>query len=150
MPLERRYFDSCIFINGDPRYEPQCSAAIHAAEQGQYKVVTSTLTLIEVIKDKSGPHIPSRAVQQKITDFFENDYILLTQPTRAIMLEARKMCWKYGALNLKGNDAVHLVSAISAGCTMLYTYDGALLKTAEPGIRVEHPNIQVQKPLPLQ
>jgi len=151
MALERRYFDSMIFIyiiTGNPDFEPDCSAAVHAAEQGQFKLVTSTLTMIEVIKEKRGPHEPSFATQQKIADFFEQDYMLLVQPTRLIMTRARELCWKYGNISLEGNDAVHLVSALDAGCTTLYTYDKKLLQTAEPKIRVEKPNIQVQTPLP--
>lgn len=151
MPLERRYFDSCIFIyvvTGDKRFEPACSAAIQAAEQGHFKLVTSMLTMIEVIKDKTGAYVPSKKIQDKITDFFEHDYILMVQSTRAIMVRARELCWKYGSVNLKGVDAVHLASALHAGCTTLYTYDDRLLKTKEPGIVIEHPNVQVQTQLP--
>ncbi len=106
------------------------------------------LTMIEVIKDKAGAYTPTPAVQKRIADFFEHDYILMVQATRSIMLRARGLCWKYGSINLKGNDAVHLASALHAGCTTLYTYDAKLLQTSEPGIRVEPPNIQVQTPLP--
>jgi len=151
MPLERRYFDSCIFvyiITGNPHFEPQCSAAVYAAEQGQFTLATSMLTLIEVIKDQSGPHTPSPEIQQKIADFFEHDYVLMVQATRSIMVRARELCWKYGSINLRGNDAVHLASAIYTGCTTLYTFDGTLLKTSEPGILVEKPNVQAQTPLP--
>lgn len=152
MRLERRYCDANIFIyilQKHPQFGPACRAVVEAAEQTRYKLITSTLTLVEVIKDKSGKQIIPESVQETITDFFEQDYILLTQPTRAIMQDARKMCWKYGHLNLGGNDAVHLVSALNAGCTTLYTYDNALLQTTEPGIVVERPNVQAQTSLPL-
>jgi len=151
MPLERRYFDSCIFIyiiTNNPQFEPMCSAAVNAAEQGQFKLATSVLTMIEVIKDGSGPRTPSPDVQKRIADFFEHDYVLMVQATRSIMTQARELCWKYGSINLKGNDAVHLASAIYAGCTKLYTYDTTLLRTSESGIQVEPPNVQIQTPLP--
>ena len=91
MPLERRYF-SCIFvyiISGNPQFEPACSAAMYAAEQGQFTLVTSMLTMIEVIKDRSGPHSLHQEIHQKIADFFEHDYALMVQSTRAIMVRAR-------------------------------------------------------------
>ncbi|MGI8858343.1 MAG: type II toxin-antitoxin system VapC family toxin [Thermomicrobiales bacterium] len=149
--LERRYFDSCIFIyviTNHPQHGSMCTEAIRAAEQGQFKLVTSMLTMIEVIKERSGPHTPSEATQKKIADFFEHDYVLMVQASRQIMLDARQLCWKYGGINLKGNDAVHLATALYAKCSVLYTYDDTLLKTKEPGLSVERPQIQVQAHIP--
>lgn len=150
--MERRYFDSCIFLhvitNTHPDRAAMSKAAIQAAEQGQFRLVTSMLTMIEVIKDKTGPHTPSPEVQKKIADYFEHQYVLMAQASRDIMVRARELCWKYGDINLKGVDAVHLATAIRHQCTTLYTYDPKLLKTNEPGIRVEPPQIYVQSQIP--
>jgi uncharacterized protein len=152
MPLERRYFGSCIFIyiiTNNPNFEPMCTAAVSAAEQGQFTLVTSLLTLVEVIKDRSGASIPPPRAQQLIAAYFEREHILMAQATREVMKRARDLRWKHGTGKLKTLDAVHLASALDTGCTTLYTYDGDMLSISEPGIRIEKPNIQAQTAFPL-
>ncbi len=39
---------------------------------------------------------------------------------------ARDLIWGYPSL--RPNDAIHLASAIRGKCTLVYTYDGGLLK----------------------
>lgn len=122
MPLERRYFDSCIFIyiiSNNPAFEPMCSAAVSAAEQGQFTLVTSLLTLVEVVKGGSGTSTPTPEVQQKITAYFERDHILMAQATRDVMRRARDLIWKHGTGKLKAIDAVHLASALDKPCWAL-------------------------------
>lgn len=66
-----------------------CSAAISAAEQGQFRLVTSMLTMIEVVKGETNTRTPSPEVRQMITAYFDREHILMGQATRDVMRHAR-------------------------------------------------------------
>ena len=98
---------------------------IQNAERGQAEIVTSTLSLVEVIK-------PSRQdsagldTNRKIEAFFENDYIVLVQLNREVVTKARELM-QSGHAGLKPPDALHIASAIIANADEMHAFDGSVL-----------------------
>ncbi len=115
------------------------------AERGAFPIVTSALTLAEVHKLRAGP-VTSDELDESLLAFFEHDYILLVDADRLIGEEANRLCRKFG---INPMDAVHLASALRAGCDVLLAWDNRFVKVTDPPIRIEEPQIIGQGELPL-
>ena len=82
-----------------------CRSVIQAAKKGTLEILTSTFCLAEVCKvpaDKKG-------TSDKLADYFENDYILLTNVDRVVAERARDLMVSH--TGLKPPDAIHLATA---------------------------------------
>jgi hypothetical protein len=81
--IQRRYWDSATFIawltpeDYDGRVE-RCRAVLKAAEAGKLVIVTSSLTLVEVIRLRGHQALPE-AKEEIVQRFFQNDYIVVRQ-----------------------------------------------------------------------
>ena len=112
--LRKLYWDAgvfCSFFNA--KFEPERARIVHEllkeAESGMISIITSTISLVEVLKlDRAHPL--TKDAEGKIIAFFEKPYIQLVAADRLICEEARHLIWKYPALEYK--DAIHLASAI--------------------------------------
>ena len=105
------------------------------AEQGLFKVYISSLTLAEVYKPKGyDPLNPTQ--NQRILDYFENDFFEMVIVDRDIGLEAN---WIAAMCGLNPNDAIHTACALRAGCDVVLTWDKPFLNKTVPGIRIERP-----------
>lgn len=128
MSKDRRYWDSNAFLgwfNGEPDKVDACGGVIRACERGDIEIVTSAVTLTEVIKVKGEPSLKEED-EEKIKSFFENDYILIANLDRFVGEKARHLIWKHG--HLKPKDALHVASALHTDCIVLDTFDSDLLK----------------------
>lgn len=112
--LQTQYWDAgvfCSFFNAS--FEPARAAIVREllkeAEAGGIKIVTSTVSLVEVLK-VDWQHPLTKASEDKIAAFFEKPYISLIGADRLICEIAGQLIWKYAALEYK--DAIHLASAI--------------------------------------
>ena len=135
----------------EPERQRDCADVLHAAEEGKLEIVTSTITLTEVIKLKGRLPI-SDENRAKISRFFQNLYIVLYSLTRFIGDDARELIWKYSHLWPK--DSIHLATAIRAGIKEIHSYDGDFLaldgKLEDPGIRIVRPRAdQPSLPFPV-
>jgi predicted nucleic acid-binding protein len=72
--------------------EEDCRSVLRAAEDGELQLVTSALTLTEVIKLKGSPEL-KRNYEKKIADFFQNDYIILRNVDRFVAFAAQRLVW---------------------------------------------------------
>ena len=124
------YWDSSVFIaflNGEAGSE-NIEQLLDEAEAGELHIVTSSFTLVEVIKMKGRLPILV-AEQKKITAFFEKDYFLFVDATREITEAARELIWKVPKLWPK--DSVHLASAMFFGAAerldAIHSYDDDFL-----------------------
>jgi len=122
---KRVYFDTNIVIYALERpalYEKQAKLLLDAVARNTFQAVTGELTISEVIPGaaKSGGE---RAVR-KCIDFFESgDVVSLHPVTRDAFYRAGLL---RAALNISTPDAIHMATAIEAGCDIFLTNDRRL------------------------
>ena len=105
--VKHRYWDSCVilgWLKGEQDKIDECRAGIKAAEKGDIQIITSSLTLAEVLHLKGKDKIP-KADREKVRGFFENDYIALYDVDRTIAELAQDVVWDHG---IAPKDAIHV------------------------------------------
>lgn len=149
--MDRRYWDSDCFLGwlmGENDKEDACRNVLQAAEDGKVIIVTSALTIAEVLALRGHEKIPSDQ-REKIELFFRNEYIEVRNITRRISELARSYVWDHG---VKPKDALHVATAIDAKLTLLNTFDKPLSKRSgkigTPPLIIEAPQ-WVEPKLPL-
>ena len=140
--MERFYWDSCAFLAWllpEADRQTSCKEVLEAAELGECEIVTSALTLTEVIKLKGLPPLKEEQ-EAKIRGFFANEYIIVRQVDRFIAEDARRLIWAEG---VKPKDSIHVATALRWGIAELHTYDAGLLKLdgklGDPKLRICKP-----------
>ncbi len=126
MSVPRRYWDSSAFLAWllpEPEREDDCRAVLKAAENGELELVTSALTLTEVIKLKGYPELKLDQ-ERKIAKFFQNEYIILRNVDRFVALSAQRFVWERG---LTPRDSIHVATAIRWKIPVLDTFDDGLI-----------------------
>jgi predicted nucleic acid-binding protein len=152
MSAARRYWDSSVFLAWllpEPDRAAECRPLIRAAQKGEILIVTSALTLTEVIKLKDHPPLKDEQ-EKKIHSFFQNDYISVRNVDRFVAERARRLIWEHG---VKPKDATHVATALRWRIPVLDTYDGDDLipldgKLGEPPLRIGKPFIPHEMELP--
>ena len=133
MATEFVYWDSCVFIDAlqktKGRYEA-LEPILDAAERGEIVLVSSFLTLAEVVKvqgadaDVSIRGLSEAEVEQLIFGFFENPYIQLRPVDRLVTTQARVITRRFG---VKPPDAIHIATAmLHPQVNTFHTYDATL------------------------
>ena len=118
------------FIEEHPRFLPVIVPLFREADQGKRDLVTSALTLLEVLV------VPYRAGNRPLAERYE---ALLTR-SRGIRLveltreQLRAAAQLRAATGVKTPDALQLVAALGTGCTTFLTNDRDLPPV--PGLRV--------------
>jgi len=133
-PTKRVYWDACVWIalilrekitlpnGGIEDRDTMCRMVIEAAEKGSFEILTSTFCLVEVCKTPADKKLTS----DKLADFFENDYILITNLDRMVAERGRELMVRHPGL--KPADAVHVATAaVSPGVEEMHTFDDRLL-----------------------
>jgi predicted nucleic acid-binding protein len=118
------------FIEEEPRFLPHILPLFAEADEGKREIVTSALTLLEVLV------VPYRAGNHQLAERYE---ALLTRSQGIRMIELtrdqlRAAAQLRAATGTKTPDALHLVSALGAGCKTFLTNDRRL--PTVPGLRV--------------
>jgi predicted nucleic acid-binding protein len=142
--MDRRYWDSdCFlgFLQAESDKEALCRAVLGDAEQGNVMIVTSALTIAEVLRLRGRTPLP-KAVRQKVTDFFRNEYISIRNVTRRIAENARDLVWDNG---IHPKDAIHVATALDARLSLMNTFDGDLIKKSA---QLGRPPLLIGKPQP--
>ncbi|SRR6266851_587433 len=142
-----RYWDANAFLGWlavEPDKVDRCRGVIRAAEARQLRIVTSSLTLVEVIKLKGGKPVGKES-EPKITAFFEQPYVVVRQLDRRTAEFARRLIWDH---NVGYKDAVHLATALVAKVRNFDTWDAALVnlsgKLGEPPMTIGYPDVPEQ------
>jgi len=145
---QRRYWDSSAFLAwlwGEPGRVDECRAVITAAEEERVVIVTSALTLAEVVKLRNHPTLPPEK-EKDVRDFFRHEWIVVYELDRTTAELAREMVWAHGC---PPKDSVHLATAIRAKADRMDTYDGDDLlplsgKIGDPALAIGKPGEMVQ------
>jgi predicted nucleic acid-binding protein len=130
MSVPRRYWDSSValaWLLPEQERRGACKSVIRAAERGEVQIVTSSITLTEVVKLKGSPTL-TKEHEAKLRGFFLHQYILVREVDRFTAEEARELIWRYG---LAPKDSIHVATALRAGMTVLDTFDKDLLKLSK-------------------
>ena len=116
-----------IFIyigKADPAWVGHLKRIWAEAETGKFQIVTSALTIAEVLRLREQPRLTS-VEEQAIRGFFEAPHLILVDLDRLVAERAREIVWRF---NVTPKDAVHVASALQAGCDVMHTNDDKLLK----------------------
>lgn len=148
MPIDRRYWDSDVFLawfNNEPGKRDKCLGAIHSAENGELEIITSTLTFAEVLWLKKRPKLDKDA-SNLIRNFFNQEYIIPVVLDRGIAEYAQDLIWLYN--KLKPKDAIHVASALKNKIPIFDTFDNDLIKLSgqlgSPPLKITIPDIPYQ------
>lgn len=148
LTLERRYWDSNCFLKWLKQEFDygKCKGVICKAVDGEIQIVTSALTIAEVIYLDGNDKI-NRKKSDEIVRFFENEYIVPINVDRVIAELARNLLWEYKALRPK--DAIHIASALRANVPIIDTFDEYLIGLSgtigDSPLIIGNPNIPYQE-----
>ena len=156
---DRIYWDSCIYIEylrGGHETANAMRAILRAWENGQVTLVTSALTLAEVLWFKCGGRRewidePQRGeLSNLFSEIRGNDSeLIIVELSRRIAEATRELCWSF---RIRPKDAVHVASALEANCPVLHTHDAELRKSSEkvggdPPLKIALPEWSTQEQL---
>lgn len=109
-------------------------------ERGEMEIVTSALTIAEVLRLRPRDALPE-ARRANVEALFAKKFIHTITLTRRIAETARDLVWDHG---IAPKDAVHVASAIAAKAEVLNTFDRALIaKSTQTGdtLVIEEPSV---------
>lgn len=145
--MDRRYWDACTFLswfNDEEDKVEKCRGVVKQAVDGKLIIVTSALTLTEVVWLKGCPRLNEDS-EDTIRLFFEQEYVAVRTVDRIIAERARQLVWKY---NVKPKDSIHVATALQLSIPILDTFDTGLAKLDDklgnPRLRIGPPNIPYQ------
>lgn len=141
--MTHRYWDANTFLGWlmeEPERVDSCQAVIRAAEEGKTVLVTSALTIAEVLWVRGEPRVPPDRAE-RVQRFFEHEFILVNDLDRHLAEQARLLVWNH---DIKPRDAIHVATAIDAQVDRLETFDEGLIKKSgqvgEPTLEIGPPN----------
>jgi len=118
-----------------------CRPVLDAAEGGIIEIAVSALSLVEVLARNR----TSGMDDQKVRDFFDNDYILLVNVDKHLGDFARRLMLA-GHPGLKPLDAIHLATACVANVDAFHTFDDRLLALDGMIDRSDGRRLMIKKP----
>ncbi|WP_185969867.1 type II toxin-antitoxin system VapC family toxin [Rhizobium straminoryzae] len=147
----KHYWDSGVFLawlqNEAGRIDG-CRDTLDRAKAGEIVIVTSALTITEVLWTKDGPRL-SEDKAEILNGFFRRSYIRVVNLDRAIAQKAQKHVWNDG---VRPKDSIHLATALHLQCDVLEAFDNGLLnKNGHFGtIVIREPQCKAQGSLDLR
>ncbi len=127
MTAELTYWDSDCFLawfQEEAGKVDACRGPIERAEAGDVFILSSTLTVAEVLWMRGAPRLPEDKASL-VRAFFRRPYIRLRNVTRHVAEAAQDLVWNHG---IKPKDAIHVATALDAKAVALETFDEKLIK----------------------
>jgi predicted nucleic acid-binding protein len=149
MTTEVLYWDSDAFLGwlqNEQGKEDLCRATFERAEKGQIVLVTSALTIAEVLWTRNAPRLTKERATL-VRRFFRRSYIRVRAVTRVISETAQDVVWDH---DIRPKDAVHVATALDAKVSALETFDkGLISKSGALGLIIRTPQPSPQGSLDL-
>lgn len=92
--MDYRYWDSVAFLgwlSEEADKVPSCKPVLEAAEAGTVTLITSALTIAEVLWLKGHEKIPAQQAR-KVEAFFRHSWIVVREVDRFVANEFKKAC----------------------------------------------------------
>lgn len=144
MTVEKIYWDSdCLlgwFQNEIGKVE-KCEGTLQKAEKAEVLIVTSALTIAEVLWMRGAPKL-SKDKAEILQKFFRRSYIRIYNVSRKIAEAAQYIVWDN---SIKPKDAIHVATAIHLQADALETFDQRLIKKSGT---VGNPLLLIREPQP--
>lgn len=142
---ERIYWDSVAFLawlQNERGREAACRDTLEAAQNGDFLIVTSALTLAEVLWLRGAPRLTEDRAEL-LNRFFRRSCMRVVNLDRKIAQRAQRLVWEIG---IKPKDSVHVASALQYECPILETFDQPLIKKTPDidGLLIREPQPAVQ------
>ncbi|MXO72253.1 PIN domain-containing protein [Alteraurantiacibacter buctensis] len=142
------YWDSVCFLGwlqDELDKVDSCREVLDECEAGRLMIVTSALTLAEVLAMRGKPRVPTTDLG-KVEAFFKRSYIDVHSVTRKTAEDARQLVWHH---NVAPKDAIHMATALRLGMDELHTFDGPLIDQSglhgTPTLIIRKPSIAQPK-----
>src|SRR5690349_10565859 len=113
MTIELIYWDSDAFLGWlqeEPGKVELCRGTLERAKAGEVLIITSALTLAEVLWQKHSPMIP-KSKAEILRKFFRRTHFRVWNVSRKISESAQDLVWSHG---IKPKDAIHVATTIAA------------------------------------
>ena len=144
MKIERRYWDSDCFLGWLKAEDDKvqlCRQVLNRAESGDIQILTSALTIAEVLNLRGHDKI-EKDRRQQVIDFFKKSFITPISITRRIAESSRELVWDYG---VKPKDALHVATALHSKVVLFNTFDAGLKSKSRvfgsPEMIIEAPSL---------
>ena len=136
------YWDACIFIDGlqqiAGRFE-HIERIEGDAKAGLLRIVTSAVSIAEVVKTGTGDLTPEQD-ERKVRAYFDYPFVSVIPVDRPIGKRAAAIVRNY---TIKPLDAIHVATALRARSEALCTYDKSRLLPLDKqidGLRIVPPD----------
>ncbi|CCQ72186.1 type II toxin-antitoxin system VapC family toxin [Magnetospira sp. QH-2] len=147
MTVEKMYWDSDCFLGhfqAEQGKAEKCDGVLQRAERGEVLIVTSALTITEVLWLRGGPRLPKDKAEL-VQKFFRRSHIRVYNVTRKIAEAAQILVWDN---NIRPKDAIHVATAIHLGADALETFDAKLIglsgTVGKPLLMIREPEAPAQ------
>lgn len=144
MAIELIYWDSDAFLGwlqSEPGKAELCEGTLDRAKSGEVLILTSTLTVAEVLWMRNSPPVPHDKAEM-VRRFFRKSYMRLRNVTRSVAEGAQDLVWHH---SVRPKDAIHVATAMDAKVFALETFDEGLLKKTGT---IGNPSLIIRKPIP--
>jgi hypothetical protein len=150
--MDYRYCTFLGWLSQEADKVPACQPVLEAAESGTVILITSALTIAEVLWLKGHEKLaPQQA--RTIEAFFRHSWIIVREVDRFVAEDARELVW---AKNVKPKDAIHLATALRQDVQLdqFDTFDDALIKLSgslgNPPLTIGWPSLPPKLPFEIE
>ena len=143
------YWDASVFlsyVNGEQERLPTIDALLEESRNGEFTIVTSTLSITEVAfaaMEKTQRALDPQVEQAIDALFADREVVTLVEFHELIAKEARRLMRRAltSGRSLKPPDAIHLATAVQRGADVVHTYDDRMLGYTDlTGLPIELPS----------